>query len=498
MGAWVAYDAAQRGLRVALFEQGDLGSGTSSRTSKLIHGGLRYLEHFEFRLVAEGARERAIWLRIAPHLVRPLPFLFPIYRSAGRPPWLVRAGMVLYDVAALYRNVESHRMLSADEAKELEPALKQADLAGAARFFDAQMDDARTCLEVALSAAAAGARIETYARVEGLIVREGRVQGVRVGKQDIFARVVVNAAGPWLDRVSALGSGAVRRIRMTRGAHLVLPPLLREHALVLSAGRDGRVFFAIPWRGHTLVGTTDLDYAGDPAAVTCTDDERRYLLDEIQKALPGIKIGEADVVAQFAGVRPLVYESGVSASAVSREDLIAEDPNGVVAIAGGKFTTARAVARRVVDRVAERVGRMGLSPCRTAEAPLVGGRAILDAERHAWHERARSAGLDDAQFEALLGMYGSRADALLDLIAQRGAGNRLHPDLPWVEAQVDFAVEQELARTVEDVLRRRLPIALGPHRHDAAITRTVAERMGALLGWDADALEESVSRYLAA
>lgn len=497
MGAWVAYDAAQRGLRVALFEQGDLGSGTSSRTSKLIHGGLRYLEQFAFRLVAEGARERAMWLRIAPHLVRPLPFLFPIYRSAGRPTWVVRIGMVLYDVAALYRNVHPHRMLSPAEAKQLEPVLQGADLAGAARFFDAQMDDARTCLEVALSARAAGAQLHTYTRVEGLIVGNGRVHGVRVGTREIAARVVVNASGPWLDHVSAMAHGSTPRIRMTRGAHLVLPPLLREHALVLSAGRDGRVFFVIPWQGYTLVGTTDLDYEGDPAAVTCTNDERGYLLDEIRKALPGVAIRDSDVVAEFAGVRPLVYEEGKPESAVSREDLITEDPNGVMAIAGGKFTTARAVAERVVNRIAERVERPGLAPCRTSHTPLIGGRVILDAERAAWRQRARSDGLDDAQFEAYIRMYGSRTGALLDLIAKRGPGRRLHPDLPWVEAQVDFAVEHELARTVEDVLRRRLPIALGPHRRDATITRNVAERMGSLLGWDAEARERYVKTYLA-
>lgn len=496
MGSWVAYDAAQRGLRVALFEQGDLGSGTSSRTSKLIHGGLRYLEQFAFRLVAEGARERATWLRIAPHLVRPLPFLFPIYRSAGRPPWVVRLGMVLYDVAALYRNVEPHHMLSSAEAKQLEPVLQAADLAGAARFFDAQMDDARTCLEVALSAAAAGAHLETYTRVESLITRDGRVTGLRVGGRDVAAGVVVNAAGPWLDRLG--GTNGAQRIRMTRGAHLVLPPLLRKHALVLSAGRDGRVFFVMPWRGYTLVGTTDLDYTGDPAAVTCTADERGYLLDEIRKALPGVSIRDSGVVAEFAGVRPLVYEAGKPESAVSREDLIIEDANGIMAIAGGKFTTARAVAERVVNRIAERAGRSGLQPCRTAETPLVGGRSILQAERDEWTTRARSAGLDDAQINALVGMYGSRVDVLLDLMVQRGASHRLHPDLPWVEAQVDFAVEHEFARTVEDVLRRRLPIALGAHRRDAALTRKVAERMGVLLHWDAEAREGYVNRYLAA
>jgi glycerol-3-phosphate dehydrogenase len=498
VGSWIACDAAQRGLRAALFEQGDVGSGTSSRTSKLIHGGLRYLEQGSFRLVAEGTRERAVWMRIAPHLVRPLPFLFPLYRDTGRSAWVVRLGMTLYDVLSLYRNIEPHRMVSTAEAVRREPALRHPELAGAARFFDAQMDDARACLEVALSAAAAGARVETYARVDALLRCDGRVAGVRVGARDVFARVVVNAAGPWLDCVSALADGAVRRIRMTRGAHLVLPPLLREHALVLTARQDGRVFFVIPWRGHTLVGTTDLDYAGDPAAVRCTNDERRYLLAEIRHALPAVAIQDADVVAEFAGVRPLAFEPGGSASAVSREDLIAEDPSGVVAIAGGKFTTARAVAERAVTRIAGRLARSGLAPCRTDSTPLPGGHPVSADQRRSWRAGGRSLGLAEAQYDALLGMYGSRLGLLLDLMAQRGTGGRLHPDLPWVGAQVDFAVEHELARTVEDVLRRRLPIALGPHRRDGSVTRAVAERMGALLGWDAVARDDAVSRYLAA
>jgi glycerol-3-phosphate dehydrogenase len=500
VGSWVACDAAQRGLRVALFEQGDLASGTSSRTSKLIHGGLRYLEQGAFRLVAESTRERAVWMRIAPHLVRPLPFLFPLYRAAGRSPWVVRLGMTLYDVLSWYRNVEPHRMLSAAETKRLEPSLRDATLVGAARFFDAQMDDARACLEVGLSAAAAGARIETGAQVDGVLRRDGRVTGVHVGSREVFARVVVNAAGPWLDRVSAMADGPARRIRMTRGAHLVLPRLLREHALVLAAGRDGRVFFVIPWRGYTLVGTTDVDYAGDPATVTCSADERRYLLDETRKALPGVAINAPDVLAECAGVRPLAYayaEAG-SASAVSREDLVAEDPNGVIAIAGGKFTTARAVAERVVTRIAARIGRTDLSPCRTATTPLVGGYPVPADRERSWRSRALGLGLSDAQVDAVSAMYGSRFGLLLDLMARRGVGGRLHPDLPWVGVQVDFAVEHELARTVDDVLRRRLPIGLGPHRFDAGVTRIVAERMAALLGWDAEAREGYVARYLAA
>jgi glycerol-3-phosphate dehydrogenase len=498
VGAWVACDAAQRGLRTALFEQGDVASGTSSRTSKLIHGGLRYLEQGALRLVAEGTRERAVWMRIAPHLVRPLPFLFPLYRGAGRPPWMVRLGMALYDVLSLYRNVEPHRMLSAEEAARVEPVLRSATLRGAARFFDAQMDDARACLEVALSAAVAGARIETYARVDGFLRRDGRVAGVRVGTREVFARIVVNAAGPWLDRVSAMADGPAGRIRTTRGAHLVLPPLTRDHALVLAAGRDGRVFFVMPWRGHTLVGTTDLDFSGDPAAVTCSDQERRYLLEETRRALPGAVIRDGDIVAEFAGVRPLAYEPGKSESAVSREDLVVEDASGVVLIAGGKFTTARAVAARAVTRITERLGRGDLPRCRTESTPLVGGNPVTVHDHERWRRRARDLGLADEQYESLVGMYGSRCDAVLDLVAQRGTGGRLHPDLPWLGVQVDFAVEHEWARTVEDVLRRRLPIALGPHRRDASITRKVAERMGALLGWDAEAREDSVARYLAA
>jgi len=335
--------------------------------------------------------------------------------------------MTLYDVLALFRNVESHGMLSAEDAKRLEPALGSADLVGAARFFDAQMDDARLCLDVALSAREDGARIETYAPVDGLIVRRGLVEGVRVGSRAIEARVVVNAAGPWLDRVSAMAGGPSHRIRRTRGAHLVLPPLLREHALVLSAGRDGRTFFVMPWRGFTLVGTTDLDYDGDPAAVTCTDEERRYLLDETRRALPGVTIADADVVADFAGVRPLVYEEGKSASAVTREDLVEESANGLISIAGGKFTTARAVAARVVDRVARRLAPRRFGGCRTATTPLGGGRPVPDEERAAWRSRAAALGLDAAQIGALSPMYGARFGALLDLAAPRGAARPKHP-----------------------------------------------------------------------
>jgi glycerol-3-phosphate dehydrogenase len=519
MGTWVANDAAHRGLRVALFEQGDLAGGTSSRTSKLIHGGLRYLEQFAFRLVSESARERAVWLNIAPHLVHPLPFLLPLYRHTGRPAharrpeWMIRLGMTLYDALSLYRNVEPHRMLSAAEAKGLEPALQGAELTGAAHFFDAQMDDARVCLEVALSAQAAGAHIETYARVDGLTRRDGRVSGVRIGAREISARIVVNAAGPWLDRVSAMGDGPEHRsrhqirhdIRMTRGSHLVVRPLLREHALVLSAARDGRVFFVIPWKGYTLIGTTDLDYAGDPADVTCTEPERRYLLEETQRALPDARMSDADVVAEFAGVRPLVFEEGRSTSAIGREDLIAEDANGVITIAGGKFTTARAVAERVVTRIAARLSRDGLAPCRTASTPLIGGHPISTEERQVWQTRAQSLGVAKTQCDVLIGMYGSRFSALLELIAKRGTGGPLHPELssdvsaefPWIGVQVDFAVEEELARTVEDVLRRRLPIALGPYRLNEAIIRTVADRMGALLGWDVATRNSQITGYVA-
>lgn len=498
MGASVARDAAGRGMRVALFEQGDLASGTSSRTSKLVHGGLRYLEQGAFGLVAESARERAMWLRLAPHLVRPLPFLFPIYRRAPRPTWMVRLGMTLYDALALFRNVESHRILSRDEAATLEPELLAPDLVGAALFYDAQMDDARLCLEVALAAREAGARVETYTKVDGLLVTDGRVSGVRVGPREIRARVVVNASGPWLDRVCAMADSASSRIRMTRGSHLIMPPLLGRHALVLSAQHDGRTFFVLPWRGLTLIGTTDLDYQGDPGKVACTAEERTYLLDEAKRVLPHADLNPDRIVAQFAGVRPLVNVEGVSASAVTRGDLIAESPNGLLSIAGGKFTTARAVAERVVDRVAKRLRPAPFPSSATGGTPLPGGRLVPTEERTEWRTRADALKLDAEQFEALSGAYGARLGALLDLATERELGGRLHPGAPWIQAQVDFAIEHEWARTVEDVLRRRLPLALGPYRRDPALLRAVADRMGMVLGWDAEEQRGYLEQYLVA
>lgn len=495
MGACVVRDASARGMRAVLFEQDDLAAGTSSRTSKLVHGGLRYLEQGAFGLVAESARERAIWLRAAPHLVRPLPFLFPIYRGA-RPAWMVRLGMTLYDALAWFRNVESHRMLSADEALALEPALRRDGLLGAARFYDAQMDDARLCLEVALTARSDGATLETRARVDGLVRQGDRIAGVRLGAREVRGRVVVNASGPWLDRVCDMAAGPARPIRKTRGSHLIVPGMLKGHALALSAHHDGRTFFALPWRGMTLIGTTDLDYEGDPAAVTCTEEERTYLLDETRRMFPAAGIGPDTVIAEFAGVRPLVYAEGVSASQVGRGDLILESADGLISIAGGKFTTARAVARRVVDRVAARLTPADFPSSRTARTPLLGGRPVSREEDTAWSARAKALGLDDAQTTALRETYGARFGALLDLAAERGPGGRLHAGLPWIGVQVDFAVERELARTLEDVLRRRLPVALGPYRRDPALCDAVADRMARLLGWTADDRREYVRRYL--
>ena len=497
MGASVARDAAGRGMRVALFERGDLASGTSSRTSKLVHGGLRYLEQGALGLVAESARERATWLRLAPHLVRPLPFLFPMYRGGPRPAWMVRLGMTMYDALALFRNVESHRMLDRDETAIREPGLLSPDLVGAALFYDAQMDDARLCVEVTLAAHDAGARVETYTKVDGLLVTDGRVSGIRVGGREVRGRVVVNASGPWLDRVCAMADGASSKIRMTRGSHVILPPLLRRHALVLSARRDGRMFFVLPWRGLTLIGTTDLDYRDDPEKVSCTADERAYLLEETRRALPNADVTPDRIVAEFAGVRPLIRVEGVSASAVTRGDLIEESPTGLLSIAGGKFTTARAVAARVVDRVAKRLRPARFSASQTAATPLPGGRPTSTQERAEWRTHADALKLDDEQFEALSGVYGARVGALLEVASERKLGGRLHPGVPWIQAQVDFAVEREWARTVEDVLRRRLPLALGPYRRDPLLIAAVADRMSVLLGWTTEERRGQIDRYLA-
>lgn len=479
-GAGVARDLALRGARVALVEQDDFGSGTSSRSTKLIHGGLRYLEQFDFRLVFEACRERSVLQRIAPHLVRPLPLMIPIYRGGRRGRATIHAGMLLYDLLALFRNTHPHRMLSAAEARRRQPLLDARGLTGAALYWDCRMDDARLCLENVLAAREAGAVTVNYARVVALLQRQGQVAGAIVEDREsgatleVEARVVVNAAGPWLDRVGALDSGWQPRLRPTRGAHLVVPRLAGgEEALYLSADRDDRMFFVIPWGEVALIGTTDIDDRDPPEEVAVSAGEIDYLLAETARHLPAARLGATDVIGTFSGVRPLLAGRAGVAGRVSREHALFETPSGLLAIGGGKYTTYRVMAAQTADRVMARLGR-SRGRTRTAELPLPGGGA-WDEVLSAAPAAAVRHGLDPAALRRLVDRYGARTRDLLTLLDREPElAAPLVAGTPLLGVEAAYAIDCEMARTPEDILRRRTALALTPGHGLAALDAVAA------------------------
>jgi glycerol-3-phosphate dehydrogenase len=500
-GAGIARDLALRGAAVALVEQDDFASGTSSRSTKLIHGGLRYLERFDLRLVFESCRERHTLQRIAPHLVRPLSLMIPLYRGARRPRSLVHAGLTLYDLLALGRNTRSHRMLSADEARRRQPLLDPKGLTSAALYWDCRMDDARLCLENVIAAREAGAVTVNYARVTGLPRRGGRIAGALVEDREtgetheVAARVVVNASGPWLDRVGALADDWTPRLRPTRGAHLLVPRLAGgEEALYLSADRDERMFFVIPWGELSLIGTTDLDDSSPPEEVAITTREIDYLLGEAARHFPGTRLSGRDVVSSFAGIRPLLAGRPGQASAVSREHALFESPGGLISIGGGKYTTYRSMAVEVADRVMARLGRPR-GAVLTARLPLPGGAAGWQDLLATPPVSAVRCGLDAAALRRLVDRYGARTGQLLELLERE-------PELAapvattqrLLQVEVAYAADFEMARTPEDVLRRRSPQALLPGRGRDAV-ETVAALLGRRLSLPPEQLAAAVASY---
>lgn len=503
-GAGAARDAARRGLKVALIEMQDLAYGTSSRSSKLVHGGLRYLTKAEFSLVFESVSERRVLMDIAPHLVHPLSFLYPVYQNSKHGVFTINLGMWVYDGLSLFRTPKIHRNVSRHEVATIEPQLTTEGLRGAPLYYDCATDDARLTLETALDAVDNGAVVATYAKAVGLLRdTQGRVIGVRVRdelsghEREVRAAAVINATGPWSDRTRALSvSGASDRLRPTKGVHLVVDAarLSVNNAVVCFHPDDGRVMFAIPWGDRTYVGTTDTDFSGDPAEVAATAEDVQYLLDTINAYFPTVSLTEDDVISTWAGIRPLISGEGSEhASAVSREHEILMDPDGLITIAGGKLTTYRRMAAEVVDHAVNLLRLAGvvdgaLRPATTDVEPLPGAMGWPEDDDIAAvcqliRDRVGQA-LPDTTVDYLVRTYGMRAlDVAALVVAEPVLGERLVAGRPEVMAQVDYAVKRELAATLRDILVRRTQLFFRDLDQGLQACEKIAQRMGALLGW---------------
>jgi glycerol-3-phosphate dehydrogenase len=508
-GAGVARDGAMRGMRTVLVEQQDFGAGTSSRSSRLVHGGLRYLETGDLKLVLEANRERRVLLRIAPHLVWPLPFIFPLHRGDRISLWRLAAGMWLYDALALFRNVRTHRMLGKRALLEAEPMLRERGLLGGARFYDAQCDDARLTLATVRSAVHHGALVANYTAVRGLERTAGRVVGAQLedrltgARAVLRASVVVNATGPWADKVRVLeDSGAAPLLRPTKGIHIVVDRSRLDHreAIVFTSPIDGRVLFILPWGELSYIGTTDTDTTEPPDQLTVSAEDIVYLLRSANARFPGARLGLEDVRASWAGLRPLLADKDrKAASSRSREHAIVYGSGGMITVVGGKLTTYRSMAAEVVDRAARelrfRDGRPRADSPRTDEEPLPGGEA---ADLAQFRERGLELGVAPEIVEHLLRHYGTEAAGIYNLGAgERRLLRRLAPPHPAIEAEVVHAVRREMAQTVEDVMVRRTHLYYEVPDRGVQAARRVAELMARERGWDEARVEEEAAKYVA-
>jgi glycerol-3-phosphate dehydrogenase len=507
-GSGIARDATLRGLRVLVLDKGDVAGGTTSWSTRLIHGGLRYLEHREVGLVRESLQERERLLRIAPHLVRPLPLLLPIYRGDKRGRLLIRAGMVAYDVLSRGKSLPGHRVLSRAAALGRAPGLAESGLLGAALYHDAQVEYAeRLALENALDARAHGAEIRTYHHVSEILREDERVTGV--AGNDILtgepfryaAPVVVNVAGPWVDEVLA-GSNLGQRSRLiggSKGSHIVIDPFpgAPRDALYAEARQDGRPFFIIPWNDLYLVGTTDTRYDGDLDEVKAEEWEIDLLLTETNRVIPTAKLTRECVRYTYAGARPLPYAPGVSEASITRRHIMLDHDasgraRGLISIVGGKLTTYRELAEQCVDLVLRKLGRAAVRS-QSAEMPLPGGMTDLP-----WGEFAasfaRTSGLPRQTVEHLLRVYGARAPEVLATASTPELREVFDPFTGAIAAEVPWAYHEEGARTLIDVIARRTMVGLGP---DAGIGADAAAAQVArdTLGWDSAKVDAEVDAY---
>ncbi len=470
-GAGVARDAALRGLSVCLFEQGDFASGASSKSTKIAHGGLRYLKQLEFGLVFESQQERQTLRRLLPHLVTPQSFCYPVYDGDPDPLWKVRLGLAVYDLLASFRNVRNHRSLSAAETLAANPSLRREGLRGAVRYWDDRMDDARICIENVLSAELAGAKCFNYAAVVDI---QRQAKGYRVRYEDgltgasgsVTGDAVVNCAGPWADAVSRLvDGGAMPRLAPTKGVHIVVPRIPLADALILTNGEDGRVFFVIPWDDRSLIGTTDTRYQGDPGRVEVEPEDIDYLLAAARRFIPEAPITRESISYAFAGLRPLVAppRPDLAEGRIRRRHRIIVSPPGLVTLIGGKYTTFRRMAEQTVNRLFRVLGRRHI-PSVTRRLPFFPETMVRGSQPEA----------GDELWQHLQASYGPRAGDVYGFCApDERLRRRVVDSSPVRLGQLAYALRSERAFTLEDLLFRRSHLCWQPDLDSRAAARAV-------------------------
>lgn len=457
-GAAVANLAAQNGLRVALLEKGDFAGGTSSKSTKLIHGGLRYLENLEFGLVRESLHERTAQLKSAPHLVKPLAFIIPVYKNDRRPLWMMKLGVSLYDFLSGKHIIHPYKPLTADEVIHFVPTIEKKGLVGGVIYWDAQMDDARLVLENVLNADLHGAHVANYVEVRSIVKENGKAVGVKAKDLlteqlfDVQAKKIVCAVGPWTNLFQKKEmSKSPEKIRTTKGIHIVYEGQFSRHAVFIQSQKDQRVFFVIPWYGNTLIGTTDSDYHEHPDDVSVKTEDIKYLFDEASRVFPGEAFTDSKIITTFAGLRPLVNKEGANPGKVSRRHVIEDSFSGIQFIYGGKYTTYRVIAQQSLRKI--------LKPKDVTfsdDISLYGGQPIKSSA----DMLGRRYGLDQDVIASLTQIYGSRADDVLSLTKDNPSlKERIAPRSPLIKAQIRYAVDVEMAYKEEDIMIRRLPIA---------------------------------------
>jgi glycerol-3-phosphate dehydrogenase len=502
-GAGIARDAALRGLKVLLLDKGDIGGGTSSWSTRLIHGGLRYLEHGEFGLVRESLRERQCLLNIAPHLVRSVPLLVPIYKRARRGLWTMRAGMFLYDLLSFDKTLPRHRMLSRASAVE-QASLEPEGLLGAAVYYDAQVEYAeRLVVENALSAVEHGAEVITYARVDRFIVENDSVLGVEftgeLTKKRSEARgsIVINAAGPWVDQILSNKDGSSERlIGGTKGSHIIVSPFsgAPSIAIYVEAQTDQRPFFIIPWNQKFLIGTTDTRYDGDLDTVNIEENEIQYLLEETNRVIPTANLDRSKILYTYSGVRPLPFVGDKDEQSITRRHFIRrhQSLDNLFSIVGGKLTTYRSLAEEMVDLVVKRLGRASLK-CTTNQTQLPGARtAGLEAFAANFTKHNQ---LPATTSDHLLRTYGVAAASVMELVAEdTRLAEVVDPETGAIAAEVVHGFRHELAQTLSDCLLRRTMIGLNSNCGLNAVHAAAAVARD-YLGWSEERGEKEITEY---